>query len=107
SPKEYYGCFRFRSPVWQEGDLLYTKAADDLVGAFVIASLGMKYRKKNKPFLGLLTRAEEVGFVGAIGHFEQGWLGKARRPVLVISLETSRTLPGAEIGKGPVVRRGD
>jgi len=42
-----------------------------------------------------------------IGHLELGWLRKSKRPVLFVSLETSRTLPGAEIGKGPVVRLGD
>jgi endoglucanase len=55
----------------------------------------------------LLTRGEEVGFVGAIAHFDLGWLERARRPIVAISLETSRTLPNALIGKGPVVRLGD
>ena len=114
---ELFGGFGFRAPAWQEGELIYTKAADDLVGSFAIVSLaldllGSKGKKKSKSagavtFLGLLTRAEEVGFIGAIGHFEQGWLKRAKRPVLCVSLETSRTLPGAEFGKGPVVRLGD
>jgi len=111
---DLYGGFSFRSPVWREGELIYAKAADDLVGAFAIVSLALdlfkpkgKQRKARPPFIGLLTRAEEVGFIGAIGHFELGWLKKAKRPVLCVSLETSRALPGAEIGKGPVVRLGD
>jgi putative aminopeptidase FrvX len=112
SAKTIYGGFSFRAPVWEEGPLIYTKAADDLVGSFAVASVALDLYKKPKrrseiPFIGLLTRAEEVGFIGAIGHFEQGWLAQAKRPVLCISLETSRTLPGAEIGKGPVVRLGD
>lgn len=105
-PKEIFGGFSFRAPIWQEDDLLYTKAADDLIGCFAITTLAVS-RKKDKSFVGLLTRAEEVGFIGAIGHFELGWLQKATRDVLCISLETSRTLPGAEIGKGPIVRLGD
>ena len=104
--RELFGAFRFRAPVWRTDDLLYTKAADDLVGSFVVATLAMQKRGLGN-FLGLLTRAEEVGFVGAIGHFELGWLQRARRPVVVVSLETSRTYPGADIGKGPVVRLGD
>lgn len=109
---ELYGGFHFRAPVWKEGDLIFTKAADDLVGVFAIAALaldtfGKKSRKSPPPFIGLLTRAEEVGFIGAIGHFELGWLQKARRKILCVSLETSRALPLAEIGKGPVVRLGD
>jgi putative aminopeptidase FrvX len=109
---QVYGGFGFRAPVWIEDRLIYTKAADDLVGAFCILSLaielfGKKSRKKSPPFIGLLTRAEEVGFIGAIAHFEQGYHHGARRKVLGVSLETSRTLPGAEIGRGPVVRLGD
>ena len=106
-----FGGFEFRAPVWEENRILYTKAADDLVGSYAIATLAIElFKKKSRtslPFIGLLTRAEEVGFIGALAHFELGWLKKARRPLLAVSLETSRTLPGAEIGKGPVVRLGD
>lgn len=105
-PKELFGGFSFRKPIWCQGELIYTKAADDLIGCYAIASLA-KACKKDPSFIGVLTRAEEVGFIGAIGHFELGWLAKARREVLCVSLETSRTLPGAFIGKGPVVRLGD
>ncbi|MEQ6340110.1 MAG: hypothetical protein M3A44_00290 [Gammaproteobacteria bacterium] len=109
-----YGGFRFRAPVWRSGKRLYTKAADDLVGVFAIVATALALFSKRRaaqppPFLGLLTRAEEVGFVGAIGHFELGWLAQSqgRRPVVCVSLEASRTLPGALVGKGPVVRLGD
>lgn len=109
--KALFGGFRFRAPVWREGDLIYTKAADDLVGAFAITQLACELHRARSPrrdaFLGLLTRAEEVGFVGCIGHFDLGWLRRARRPVVCVSLETSRTLPGAVVGGGPVVRLGD
>ncbi len=107
-----YGGFRFRAPVWRGGKRLYTKAADDLIGVYTIcataaALFGKARRSGPGPFLGLLTRAEEVGFIGAVGHFELGWLDEARRPVVAVSLEASRTLPGAVVGKGPVVRLGD
>ncbi len=109
-----YGGFGFRAPVWEENRKLYTKAADDLVGSFAIVSLALDLLARKRkgstavtPFLGLLTRAEEVGFIGAIGHFELGWLKQAKRQVICVSLETSRQLPGAEIGKGPIVRLGD
>jgi len=112
------GGFQFKSPVWCEEDLIYTHVADDLVGCFSILSLALQYlsktsqskkkRGKSSPlFLGLLTRAEEVGFIGALSHLELGYLSKAQRRVTFVSLETSRTLPGAEIGKGPIVRLGD
>ncbi|MHB8534536.1 MAG: hypothetical protein ACYDBW_03725 [Sulfuricaulis sp.] len=107
-----YGGFDFRAPVWCSGKRIYTKAADDLVGVFAIVDTAMDLFANRRganltPFLGILTRAEEVGFIGAIGHFELGWLSNARRPVVCVSLETSRTLPGALVGAGPVVRLGD
>lgn len=110
-PATLYGGFRFRAPVWRSGRRLYTQAADDLVGVYAVLRTALHGRRrrvaKPGPFLGLLTRAEEVGFVGAVGHFELGWLDGARRPVVCVSLETSRTLANAVIGKGPVVRLGD
>lgn len=110
--KALYGGFDFRKPVWKSGSRLYTRAADDLVGVFCIlatalAVFGKRKGKVRPAFLGLLTRAEEVGFVGALGHFELGWLQQARRPLVCVSLEASRTLPGALVGKGPIVRLGD
>lgn len=106
-----YGGFRFRAPVWFRGQKLYTRAADDLVGVFAVVATALelfgRHARTPRPFLGLLTRGEEVGFVGAIAHFELGWLHAARRRVIAISLETSRTLPGARIGHGPVIRLGD
>ena len=108
---ELFGGFKFRKPVWKSGALLYTKAADDLVGVFCILATALetfgKHKTKTPPMIGLLTRGEEVGFIGAIGHFELGWLQAARRPLLCVSLEASRTLPGAIVGQGPVVRMGD
>ena len=112
SAKKIFGGFNFRSPVWQSGKRLYTRAADDLVGVFAIIETArqiqtMAKRNKQPSFIGLLTRGEEVGFVGAVAHLESGFLNKATRPVVAVSLEASRTLPGAIIGKGPVVRLGD
>jgi len=108
--KALFGGFRFRAPHWTSGKRLYTRAADDLVGVFCIVSTAIdlfRRRSDDASFIGLLTRGEEVGFVGAVEHFEAGWLGAASRPVICVSLEASRTLPGALIGKGPVVRLGD
>ncbi len=109
-PKELFGGFSFRSHSWVSGKRLYTRAADDLVGVFCIVSTAIdlfRRQRKNNSFIGLLTRAEEVGFVGAVKHLELGWLNSANRSVVCVSLEASRHLPGARIGKGPVVRLGD
>ena len=110
--RSLYGGFKFRKPVWKSGSKLYTQAADDLIGVFCILTtalelFGQRGRKQRPPFIGLLTRAEEVGLVGAVGHFELGWLQAARRPIVCVSLEASRTLPGAVVGLGPIVRLGD
>jgi endoglucanase len=107
-----YGGFQFRKPVWKSGSRLYTKAADDLIGVFCIVATALEVfnkggGKSRPPLIGVLTRAEEVGLVGAVGHFQLGWLRQAKRPVVCVSLEASRALPGAEVGKGPIVRLGD
>ena len=111
SADSLYGGFRFRAPVWRSGKRLYTQVADDLIGVFAVLAMARAHfrgkRGKRAPCIGLLTRGEEVGFIGAIAHLELGWLAKARRPIVAISLETSRTLPNAVLGKGPVVRLGD
>ena len=107
--KKLYGGFVFREPWWMEDGKIYTQVADDLIGCFAIVStlISLKQKKSKTPFIGLITRAEEVGWIGAIAHFELGLYQKAKRPVVAISLETSRQLPHAEIGKGPIVRLGD
>ena len=110
--KKIFGGFSFRKPVWKSGKRIYARAADDLVGVFAILETARRMRKKTgtaqqPAFIGLLTRGEEVGFVGAVAHLQLGWLTSATRPVVAVSLEASRTLPGAVIGKGPVVRQGD
>lgn len=106
-----YGGFDFRAPVRRAGKKIYTRAADDLVGVFAVVATALdlfsRRTRAGPPFLGLLTRAEEVGFVGAVSHLELGWLAGARRPIVGVSLEASRALPNAEIGRGPVVRLGD
>lgn len=107
SAEELFGAFAFKSPVREKNKIIYTKAADDLVGVFTILSLARELKKKDTPFLALISRAEEVGFIGTIGHLQLGWLNKHKESVVVVSLETSRTLPGALIGKGPIVRLGD
>jgi endoglucanase len=54
--------------------------------------------------LGLFTRAEEVGFVGALKLAGSGLIPEE---VTVISLETSSERPPAKIGDGPILRVGD
>ncbi|HYF14774.1 MAG TPA: hypothetical protein VD971_06850 [Phycisphaerales bacterium] len=52
----------------------------------------------------LFTRAEEVGFIGAIGAVREGTM---QRDARVIALENSRAFPESPVGAGPIVRVGD
>lgn len=81
-------------------------ACDDLAGA--AAALSALDRARDDPALRhfgvLLTRAEEVGFVGAIGACRDQTLPIESR---VLSIECSRSFADSPIGGGPVVRVGD
>jgi endoglucanase len=86
---------RFRAP-----------ACDDLAG--VAAALAALDRARGEESLGhvgvMLTRAEEVGLVGAIHAAKHETIPRGS---LMLSIETSRQLPNARIGEGPIVRIGD
>lgn len=107
--KGAYGGLHFDDFIWQRGNRIYTKAADDLVGCFCIAEAFATSWHKNNRYLkiALFSVAEEVGWVGAIAHFRSNIWKHANRPVYAISIETSRAMPKAEIGQGPVIRYGD
>lgn len=81
-------------------------ACDDLAGA--AAALAALDRMRGRPGLRhfgvLLTRAEEVGLIGAIHVAKHQTIPPDSR---VLSIETSRELPEAPIGDGPIIRTGD
>ncbi len=89
-----------------DGDFIRMRALDDLAGCASILAALTQLAKEPPPgdVYGVFTRAEEVGLVGARAMAEAGTLPDN---ALVVSLESSRTLPGAEIGGGPVIRVGD
>ncbi len=89
-----------------QDDHLVMRAADDLAGCgCILAALGsLRTDPPEGDVFGVFTRAEEVGLVGARLLAESRVLPM---DTLVVSLESSRTLPGAEIGGGPVIRVGD
>jgi endoglucanase len=82
------------------------RACDDLLGvAAVVAAMERAARSGNgPPVMGLLTRAEEVGLLGAL---EAARLGTVPEGALVLSLECSKALADAPQGDGVVVRVGD
>ena len=89
-----------------DGSMIRMRALDDLAGcASVLAVLRAATEFETPGAVhGLFTRAEEVGLVGARLAAADGLLPK---DTIVVSIESSRTLPGAEIGRGPVIRVGD
>ena len=90
-----------------DGQYIRMRAVDDLAGCgSILATLARLTAGEAPPgdVYGVFTRAEEVGLVGARLMAEAGTLPPE---TLVISAESSRALPGAEMGEGPVIRVGD
>lgn len=87
-------------------DIFAAPACDDLAGC--AAALAALDRMRGEPDLRnfgvLLTRAEEVGLIGALHAAKHQTISSDTR---VLSIETSRALPTAPIGGGPVIRTGD
>ena len=89
-----------------DGESIRMRAADDLAGcgSILAALIELSYRKPPGDVYGVFTRAEEVGLIGARLLAESGRLPG---DTLIVSVESSRVLPGAEQGGGPVIRVGD
>ncbi len=89
-----------------DGEWIRMRALDDLAGcASILAAMAVLCADPPPgDVYGVFTRAEEVGLVGARLLAEAKTLPL---DTLVVSLESSRTLPGAEMGGGPVIRVGD
>ncbi|MEO5753469.1 MAG: hypothetical protein ABIR38_02055 [Chthoniobacterales bacterium] len=85
---------------------IHSRACDDLLGCAEILCVlrELEETNANARCIGLFTRAEEVGFVGAIKLAQFGILPPG---VTILSLETSTPRGTAEFGKGPIVRVGD
>ena len=96
---------RGAKPTIEKG-ILHTPACDDLAAvAVALATLDILHRRKGMEHVGvLLTRAEEVGFIGAIAACKNRSVPKSSR---LICLENSRSYPESPIGGGPIVRVGD
>ena len=89
-----------------QGRRLSGRAIDDLAGAAVaLCVLDYLVRHQASVRLGvLLTRAEEVGFVGMLAALDAGFLP---RRALYINIECSSVAAGAVLGAGPILRVGD
>jgi endoglucanase len=89
-----------------DGGLFYAHACDDLAAvAAALAALDLARRRPGLEHVGvLLTRAEEIGFIGAIAACRLGTVPTGTR---LICLENSRSFVESPIGGGPIVRVGD
>jgi len=88
------------------GTRLSGRACDDLVGtAAVLCAIDeIVSRKIPANVIGLLTRAEEVGGMGAIAACRGPSIPADAR---IVGIETSKAQPGAPLGCGVVIRVGD
>ncbi len=90
-----------------KGDFIHARQLDDLAGcAAILASLLSVNDEgsNNRPIIGLFTRAEEVGLVGAALAASDELVGK---DAIIVSVETSLKSDNAKQGNGVVIRVGD
>ncbi|MFQ5501777.1 MAG: hypothetical protein ACE5EQ_05675 [Phycisphaerae bacterium] len=98
--------------MWRIGDSttrghrLRARVCDDLAGlAAILCMLDTVCRKKSQTATyAFFTRAEEVGFAGALAAVAQRTVP---RRALVVAVENSSVIPGVTLGAGPVLRVGD
>ncbi len=100
-----------RFAVWelidfQATDVIVGRACDDLIGVASILATIIELKKSRAcvNVIGVISRAEEIGFRGVLALTKTKLLP---RNSLVISLETSRELPGVKMGEGVILRVGD
>jgi putative aminopeptidase FrvX len=85
---------------------IHGRGCDDLIGvASILATLiELKRSRARVHVIGVIARAEEIGFLGAMAVAAGSALPKNS---LVVSLETSRELPGVKMDQGVILRVGD
>lgn len=100
-----FGMWRLEPFELRDG-IVHARVCDDLVGCVAILALFMELEALGAEITvhGIFTRAEEVGFHGAI-DLAKRW--PLPGDVRFVSLETSAARGGVEMGKGPVIRVGD
>ena len=104
-PSTSIGMWDLPDPVVR-GDRIHARGCDDIAGAAAMLCcldrLAGKRISCDAYFL--FTRAEEVGFVGAIAAAKGGTIPKK---CFIVAMETSSQLPDAKMGDGPILRVGD
>jgi putative aminopeptidase FrvX len=101
-----------RFAVWELEDFavrrgqIHSRACDDLGGVAAILAILIELKRIRARIhvIGVISRAEEVGFHGALTVAASRELPANS---LVVSLETSRELPPIAMGRGVIIRVGD
>ena len=86
---------------------IFSRACDDLIGCATIVAMfhELERTESEASVVGVFTRAEEVGFIGAIHLAKSGLLP---RELTVVSIETSSERGGAcKMEAGVIIRVGD
>lgn len=88
------------------GNQIHARGCDDIAGAAaMLCAIDKLVRwKRACDAYFLFTRAEEVGFVGAIAACR---LRTIPKKCVVVAMETSSERPNAKMGDGPILRVGD
>ncbi len=104
-PPQCPGMWDFPDPVVRN-NRIYTRGADDLAGAgaMLACAHALDATKPDGECYFLFTRAEEVGFVGAMAACKLNTIPKR---CVVVAVETSSELAHARMGDGPILRVGD
>lgn len=104
-PSGTIGMWDFPDPKIK-GSRIYARGCDDLAGAaaMLCAMEQLTRTRTGCDAYFLFTRAEEVGFVGAIAACR---LHTIPNKCYVVAMETSSELISAKMGDGPILRVGD
>lgn len=88
------------------GNRIYARVCDDIAGLAAIVSALDVICRKAPPVscYAFFTRAEEVGFAGALAAVADETIPKR---ALVVAVECSKAITGVGMGDGPVLRVGD
>ena len=86
--------------------VIRSRACDDLAGCLTLLGLleELARNRVSAHVSAVFTRAEEVGFLGAMGAIKSGLIPSS---AVLVSIETSKELPHAPVGAGPIIRVGD
>ncbi len=104
-PSRSIGMWNLPEPAIR-GQRIYARGCDDIAGAAsMLCCIDELVRKRQScDAYFLFTRAEEVGFIGAIDAARSGTIPSK---CIVVAMETSAELPSAKMGDGPILRVGD